>query len=97
MSKILLLEIKSCMDCPYYSYEPFYDMKHDSGWDCWHPDEEIEGTRVIDDGELRMLKDHDGPVHVIPNWCPLPNRSDIVDRSSDTLAEFFRIVLKNKN
>ncbi len=44
-----------------------------------------------------MLKDHDGPAHVIPNWCPLPNRSDIIDEGSDTLAEFFRIVLKSEN
>ena len=95
MSKILFLEITCCSQCPYLEKNSDYGMHHDSGWDCHHPDDEVWGRRIIDDGELNALKDHDGPKlteGTVPDWCPLLDRSDIIDWGSDTMVALFKTV-----
>lgn len=92
MPKILFLEITCCSQCPYFEYDFYYDIHTDSGCDCNHPNGK---GRIIDEGELNALKDHDGPVltaGALPGWCPLPDKSDIVDVGSDILAALFRSV-----
>lgn len=93
MTKILFLEITSCSQCPYFDADISYGMTYDSGWNCNYPDD--WGRRIIDDGELKALKDHDGPkltVDTVPDWCPLSDRSDIVDLGSDIMATLLESV-----
>lgn len=93
MSKILFLEITSCDQCPYLDYNGDYGRSYDSGYDCHHPDDEIWGKRIIDDGALKALKDHDGPKlteGAVPDWCPLLDRDDIIDIGSDVIAALLR-------
>lgn len=88
MPKVLFLEITCCSQCPYFEYDFYYDMHTDSGFDCNHDD----GRRIIDEGELNALKDHDGPkltAGVIPDWCPLPDRSDVADVGQEILWRLF--------
>ena len=95
MSKILFLEITCCSQCPYLEKDGDYGMHHDSGWDCCYPDDAVWGRRIIDDGTLSALKDHDGPKlteGAVPDWCPLADKSDMVDWGSDIMAALLKSV-----
>lgn len=76
MSKLLHMVITGCNQCPYCIYDGYYDMSSDSGYDCWH--DNAPHIRLVDDGELKLYEDHDGPsvLDGVPEWCPLPNNDN---------------------
>ena len=66
MSRIFLVEVNGCYDCPFKEYDANYNIGYDSGHDCHHGDCGI--TRIADDGEL---KKKEKTLHGFPDWCPL--------------------------
>ena len=73
MKKIVKIIVEStCKSCPYCRYDPYYDISHNSGYDCEHP-ESIYYKRIVDDWEVdnsNNKKPKGWPP--IPKECPLP-------------------------
>lgn len=78
--KKLELKITGCEECPFCHYDYYYDTRHDSGWDCNHPNS--EHLRIIDEGPTggRTSKSIQNMKRVkrilktqVPKWCPLPD------------------------
>lgn len=87
MSKIVKKIVNTCSDCPYYSYNSYYERSYDSGYDC-----DLAYKRIIDDGDINLyhaklkiyldsqktlfpLPKEEKPesIYKIPEWCPLEN------------------------
>lgn len=83
--KKLTLTIRDCGVCPYCQYDAYYNIGHDSGYDCKKTDK-----RIVDDGAIKRnrialeaweesqdtlfpMPFEDRPVcaFTIPDWCPL--------------------------
>ena len=77
--KTLNLEIKSCSGCPYLTYDSYYSMSVDSGYDC-----RKSHRRIIDDWDYnnsnnpnRLKKNWDDDYSIpIPDWCELKNKTE---------------------
>ncbi len=67
----LELKLKTCEECPYFRYDPFYSMQTDSGYDCWNND--APHMRIINDSQIGKIKWN----YEIPDWCPL----EIIDET----------------
>jgi len=61
--KIIHLEIDTCSECPYCTYDADYDCVKDSGYDC-----NLSGKRIVDENKYK------GKNILIPDWCELPTK-----------------------
>jgi|WetSurMetagenome_2_1015567.scaffolds.fasta_scaffold14813_16 hypothetical protein len=72
MKKLVINNIKTCEDCPYFQYDPYYSMSTDSGYDC-----KKESRRIIDDADMmehvKGVNRYKNEPIKIPEWCPLSN------------------------
>lgn len=84
MTKLIYLEITDCQKCPWCRYDPYWPDLADSGWYCYEPITALEHSYRLLMRE-QEAEEFDDPIP-IPDWCPLPNRSDIVDLGSDIMS-----------
>ena len=56
-------QISSCNECIHCEYDPYYDGRTDSGFDC-----RLSNRRIVNDYEY-----FSGDSIPIPEWCELPD------------------------
>jgi hypothetical protein len=61
----------TCEECPYCNYSLYCNMDNNSGFNCEHPQGNI--NRIINHNDFNVSKNNWPP---IPEGCPLPKKKE---------------------